>query len=238
MLERAGISRADMVIAVTGDDEDNMLICQVAREKYLVDRIIARVNNPRNREWFELLGIKPYVSATDLILRLLEHEVPGHGLVHLLDLPEERLEIIEMLLSDDSRAAGERVGDLHMPDGSLLISVLREGEGFVPGPEPCWRRATRCWPCSTRGSRRTSRSSSGPTARRPTSVASRRVASREVGFLLIGGGMASAYCAAELRARGPRGRSCWWGASRSRRMSGRRCRRSTCAGRPSARTPT
>jgi trk/ktr system potassium uptake protein len=135
VLERAGISRADMVIAVTGDDEDNMLICQVAREKYLVDRIIARVNNPRNREWFELLGIKPYVSATDLILRLLEHEVPGHGLVHLLDLPEERLEIIEMLLSDESRAAGQRVGDLNMPEGSLLISVLREGKGFVPGPD-------------------------------------------------------------------------------------------------------
>jgi trk system potassium uptake protein TrkA len=135
VLERAGISRADMVIAVTGDDEDNMLICQVAREKYLVDRIIARVNNPRNREWFELLGIKPYVSATDLILRLLEHEVPEYGLVHLLDLPEERLEIIEMLLVDDSRAAGKRVGDLAMPEGSLLISVLREGKGFVPGPE-------------------------------------------------------------------------------------------------------
>jgi trk system potassium uptake protein TrkA len=135
VLERAGISRADMVIAVTGDDEDNMLICQVAREKYLVDRIIARVNNPRNRDWFELLNVKPYVSATDLILRLLEHEVPGHGLVHLLDLPEERLEIIEMLLADDSRAAGLRVGDLDMPDGSLLISVLRDGKGFVPGPD-------------------------------------------------------------------------------------------------------
>jgi trk system potassium uptake protein TrkA len=135
VLERAGIQRADMVIAVTGDDEDNMLICQVAREKYLVDRIIARVNNPRNRDWFELLNVKPYVSATDLILRLLEHEVPGHGLVHLLDLPEERLEIIEMLLADDSRAAGLRVGDLDMPDGSLLISVLRDGKGFVPGPD-------------------------------------------------------------------------------------------------------
>src|SRR6266850_4738407 len=65
VLERAGISRADMVVAVTGDDEDNLLICQVAKEKYLVDRIIARVNNPRNRPHFELLGIKPYVSATD-----------------------------------------------------------------------------------------------------------------------------------------------------------------------------
>ncbi len=135
VLERAGIQRADMVIAVTGDDEDNILICQVAREKYMVERIIARVNNPRNLEHFELLGIKPSVSATDLILRLIEHEVPEYGLVHLLDFPEERLEIIEMLLEKDSKVAGQRVADLEMPDGSLLISVLREGRGFVPGPE-------------------------------------------------------------------------------------------------------
>src|SRR3954453_16445416 len=102
ILERAGIQRADLVIAVTGDDEDNMLICQVAKEKYLVGRIVARVNNPRNRRHFDLLGIKPSVSATDLILRLLEHEVPEYGLVHLLDLQEEQLEIIEMLLGKDS----------------------------------------------------------------------------------------------------------------------------------------
>ena len=135
VLERAGIQRSDMVIAVTGDDEDNILICQVAREKYMVERIIARVNNPRNLQHFELLGIKPSVSATDLILRLIEHEVPEYGLVHLLDFPEERLEIIEMLLEKDSKVAGQRVGDLEMPEGSLLISVLREGRGFVPGPE-------------------------------------------------------------------------------------------------------
>jgi trk system potassium uptake protein TrkA len=135
VLERAGISRSDMVIAVTGDDEDNMLICQVAKEKYSVERIIARVNNPRNREYFELLGIRPTVSATDLILRLIEHEVPEYGLVHLLDLPEQRLEIIELLLQEDSKAANVRVGDLEMPDGTLLISVLRGREGFVPSAE-------------------------------------------------------------------------------------------------------
>ena len=135
VLERAGISRADMVIAVTGDDEDNILICQVAKEKYLVDRIIARVNNPRNREHFELLGIRPVVSATDLILRLIEHEVPEYGLVHLLDLPEQRLEIIEILLPTDSKAAGQQVGDLQMPEGALLISVLRDDTGFVPNSE-------------------------------------------------------------------------------------------------------
>ena len=135
VLERAGVQRADMVIAVTGDDEDNMLICQVARDKYMVERIIARVNNPRNLQHFELLGIKPSVSATGLILNLIEHEVPEYGLVHLLDFPEERLEIIEMLLEKDSKVAGLRVGDLEMPEGSLLISVLREGRGFVPGAD-------------------------------------------------------------------------------------------------------
>ena len=132
VLERAGIARADMVIAVTGDDEDNMLICQVAKDKYLVDRIIARVNNPRNLQHFKLLDILPAVSATDLILRLIEHEVPKYGLVHLLDLEEEQLEIIEMEVADDAPAAGRKVIDIDLPDGSLIISVLREGGGMVP----------------------------------------------------------------------------------------------------------
>jgi trk system potassium uptake protein TrkA len=132
VLERAGIQRADLVVAVTGDDEDNLLICQVAKEKYLCDRIIARVNNPRNLVHFELLGIEPAVSATDLILRLIEHEVPRYGMIHLLDLPQERLEIIEMVVSDGSAAAGQRVSDVTLPDGSLIISLLRDGRGYVP----------------------------------------------------------------------------------------------------------
>jgi trk system potassium uptake protein TrkA len=132
VLERAGIERADLVIAVTGDDEDNILISQVAREKYGIDRIVARCNNPRNLEHFELLGIKPAVSATDLILRLIEHEVPQYGLVHLLDLPTERLEIIELEVANGSEAAGKPVRELGLPDGSLVISILRDGAGFVP----------------------------------------------------------------------------------------------------------
>src|SRR6266516_6696637 len=96
VLERGGIERADLVIAVTGDDEDNILISQVAREKYGVERVIARCNNPRNLQHFKLLDIQPAVSATDLILRLIEHEVPRYGLLHLLVLPRERLEIIEV----------------------------------------------------------------------------------------------------------------------------------------------
>ena len=132
VLERAGIERADLVIAVTGDDEDNILICQMAREKYGVERVVARCNNPRNLQHFELLGVKPAVSATDLILRLIEHEVPKYGLVHLLDLKEERLEIIEMEVAEGSPADGTPVADLGLPDGSLVISILRDGGGFVP----------------------------------------------------------------------------------------------------------
>ena len=135
VLERAGIERADMVIAVTGDDEDNILICQMAREKYGVDRVIARCNNPRNLEHFDLLGVKPAVSATDLILRLIEHEVPQYGLVHLLDLPQERLEIIEVEVGHNSPAEGTRVKELGLPDGSLVISILRDGSGFVPNAD-------------------------------------------------------------------------------------------------------
>jgi trk system potassium uptake protein TrkA len=135
VLERAGIERADLVIAVTGDDEDNMLVCQVAKEKYLCERIIARVNNPRNHDHFRLLGIQPAVSATDLILRLIEHEVPRYGLVHLLALEEERLEIIELEVSADAPTVGRKVADIDLPDGSLIISVLRGGTGFVPKPD-------------------------------------------------------------------------------------------------------
>src|SRR6188472_3304755 len=135
VMERAGVERCEMLIAVTGDDEDNILICQVAREKYGVERIISRCNNPRNLHHFELLGVKPAISATDLILRLIEHEVPKYGLVHLLDLPEERLEIIELEVAEDSEAAGKQVKDLGLPEGSLVISILRDDGGFVPTGE-------------------------------------------------------------------------------------------------------
>jgi trk system potassium uptake protein TrkA len=132
VLERAGIQRADIVIAVTGDDEDNIIISQVAREKYGVDRIVARVNNPRNYQHFKLLDVQPAVSATDLILRLIEHEVPAYGLVQLLALEEERLEIIELEVGEGSVVAGHQVKDVVLPEGSLIISVLRGGRGFVP----------------------------------------------------------------------------------------------------------
>jgi trk system potassium uptake protein TrkA len=89
VLDRAGIARPpDVVVAVTGDDEDNLIICQLAREKYGVGKVVARVNDPRNQAHFDLLGISATVSATASIMALIEHEVPEHDLIHLLEPPQ------------------------------------------------------------------------------------------------------------------------------------------------------
>ena len=132
VLERAGIKRPpDIVVAVTGDDEDNIVICQLAREKYGVPKVIARVNDPRNQPHFDLLGISPTVSATSMVLALVEHEVPQHELVHLLELRKENLEIVEVEIKPSSSAAGKKVEDLHLPRTARLISVVRDGRAEI-----------------------------------------------------------------------------------------------------------
>ena len=128
VLERAGIARPpELLFAVTGDDEDNLIICQLAREGYRVPKVIARVNDPRNQEHFDLLDIDQTVCSTLNILGLVEHEVPEHGIVRLLDLRKENLEIVELQVDRDSPAAGKRVAGLHLPEGARVISVMRNG---------------------------------------------------------------------------------------------------------------
>ncbi len=132
VLERAGIDRPpDIVFAVTGDDEDNLVIAQIAKEGYGVPKVIARVNDPRNQQHFDLLGITQTVCATSGILGLVEHEVPEHGLVRLLELKQEGLEVVEMQISGDSPAAGKRVGGLALPEDVSLVSVTRNGVGEI-----------------------------------------------------------------------------------------------------------
>jgi trk system potassium uptake protein len=129
VLERAGIARPpDLVVAVTGDDEDNMIICQIAKERYGVEKVIARVNDPRNQSHFDLLGISPTVSATSIILAMIEHEVPEHGLIHLLEWQKENLEIVEVQLDEDSPCIGKEINRITLPAGARLITVLREGQ--------------------------------------------------------------------------------------------------------------
>jgi trk system potassium uptake protein TrkA len=132
VLERAGIARPpDVVAALTGDDEDNLIICQLAKEKYGVQKVIARVNDPRNQAHFDLLGISPTVSATRGLMALIEHEVPEHDLVHLLELRKENLEIVEVQIPSGAPAAGKRVERLDLPEGSRLISVMRNGRSEI-----------------------------------------------------------------------------------------------------------
>jgi trk/ktr system potassium uptake protein len=133
VLERAGIRRPpDLLVAATGDDEDNIIICQLAREKFGVGNVIARINDPRNQPYFDLLGISPTVSATGAILALIEHEVPEHGLIHLLELRKENLEIVEVTIDEHANAKGKRVGSLRLPEGARLISVVRNGTAEIP----------------------------------------------------------------------------------------------------------
>jgi trk/ktr system potassium uptake protein len=132
VLERAGIARPpDIVAALTGDDEDNLIICQLAKEKFGVPKVIARVNDPRNQVHFDLLGISPTVSATRGLMALIEHEVPEHDLVHLLELRKENLEIVEVQIDDGAPAAGKTVEKLDLPEGSRLISVMRNGRSEI-----------------------------------------------------------------------------------------------------------
>jgi trk system potassium uptake protein TrkA len=132
VLEKAGIRRPpDLVLALTGDDEDNMVICQLAKEKYGVSKVIARVNDPRNQAHFDLLGISPTVCATSSIMGLVEHEVPEHELVHLLELRKENLEIVEVQIDKGSPVAGKRVENLPLPEGARLISVMRDGRSEI-----------------------------------------------------------------------------------------------------------
>jgi trk system potassium uptake protein TrkA len=132
VLERAGIARPpDVVAALTGDDEDNLIICQLAKEKYGVQNVIARVNDPRNQAHFDLLGISPTVSATRGLMALIEHEVPEHDLVHLLELRKENLEIVEVQIPTGAPAAGKTVEKLRLPEGSRLISIMRNGRSEI-----------------------------------------------------------------------------------------------------------
>ena len=128
VLEGAGIRRpADIVVAVTGDDEDNIVICQLARELYGIEKTVARVNDPRNQAHFDLLGVTPSVSATEMVIALVQHEMPQHELVHLVNLSRENLEIVEVEVGLKAPAAGKRVEELRLPATARLISVVRDG---------------------------------------------------------------------------------------------------------------
>ena len=125
-LGEAGANRADIVAAVTGDDEDNLVICQMAKHHFDVPRTIARVNNPKNEELFRHLGVDELISPTRMALGSIEQDIPVHELLHLAELDND-LEIIEALLQADSPAVGRTPAELVIPAECSLFAVVRDG---------------------------------------------------------------------------------------------------------------
>jgi trk system potassium uptake protein TrkA len=125
-LGEAGANRADIVAAVTGDDEDNLVICQMSKHHFDVPRTIARVNNPKNEELFRHLGVDEIISPTRMVLGSIEQDIPVHELLHLGAIDSE-LEIIEAHLQEGSPAAGRSPSELTIPDGCSLFAVVRDG---------------------------------------------------------------------------------------------------------------
>jgi len=136
ILAEVGTGRADMFIAVTGDDEDNLVACQVARHKFNVPRTIARIRNPQNEVIFKTLGIDVTVSSTSVILEHIQEELPTHPLTHLLAIRDQGLEIVEVRVSPESTAVGKRIRELRLPEGTDFALVIPQSDRpFVPNPD-------------------------------------------------------------------------------------------------------
>ncbi len=127
-LAEAGVSRAEVFIAATDEDEDNLVACQVAKHKFGVPRTIARVNNPENEKIFKKLGVDCPISVTNLILEHIEEKIPTHPLIRLLTMGEEKMEIVEVKILEGSKAVGKSVKELLLPSDSILALLIRNGQ--------------------------------------------------------------------------------------------------------------
>lgn len=128
VLSDAGVRRVDMLVAVTGSDEDNLVVCQIAKHRFGVARTVARVNNPGNEALFRKLGIDVTVSSINLILDYIEQEMPTHFFAHLFTLGDAKLMLAEVRIPAGSVADGKRLRDIPLPPGSLITLVILKGQ--------------------------------------------------------------------------------------------------------------
>jgi trk system potassium uptake protein TrkA len=135
ILEEAGAGRADVIVAGTGDDEDNLVICQVAKLRFQVPQTIARVNNPKNEMIFRKLGIDATVSSTDLVLSMIEQEVVYRGMTPIIAFRKSGMEIVETVLPPESPVLGKTLKEIPFPAQCRLLAVLRGEQLLVPDGE-------------------------------------------------------------------------------------------------------
>ncbi len=132
--EQAGVRRADLVLAVTGEDEDNLVACQVARHVFNVQRIVARINNPKNELIFRKLGFESTVSATSAIMSHIEQELPIHPLISLLTL-RRGFQVVEVRVPGESGIIGRPLRDVLLPHQSIIWGIV-DNEGNPKAPTP------------------------------------------------------------------------------------------------------
>ena len=132
VLARAGANRASVVVAATGDDEDNLIVCQVAKRKFHVERAIARVNNPKNELLFKRLGIDETVSQTNVLLHLIEQRIAVDGLTHIMTLRHDEIEIVEARVGKSSPVVGKSLAEIQLPPSCVFSAIARGEEVIVP----------------------------------------------------------------------------------------------------------
>jgi trk system potassium uptake protein len=132
ILEEAGITRADVLAAVTGDDEDNLIICQLAKEKFNLQRTVGRVNNPDNERTFNELGIDVPVDSTKIIAKIIEEEVSFSDFVNLMSFKRGKLAIVRVDLPNDAPVIDRQVKDIALPKDAVLVSIVRGEEVILP----------------------------------------------------------------------------------------------------------
>ncbi len=132
IMSEAGFGRADVIVAVTGDDEDNLVICQMAKRKFQAPRTVARVNDPDNLVLFQKLGIDTTVSSTQIIFNLLDQQIETGEIIPLAALKNGNIEIVAITVSERSPVLGRNVKDLPLPGDALIISVVRADHALLP----------------------------------------------------------------------------------------------------------
>jgi trk system potassium uptake protein TrkA len=131
-LAEAGAERADVVIAVTGDDPRNLVLLQVAKRRFGARRTVARINDPRNEGLFRMLGIDATVNATQVMLSVLEQEIPHANLVPLLKLRNTDVEVVEAVVDPRSPVTTSSLREVDLPPESTIAVVIRDGSAFFP----------------------------------------------------------------------------------------------------------
>ncbi|MDD5618097.1 MAG: NAD-binding protein [Candidatus Omnitrophica bacterium] len=132
VLEEAKVDRADVIAAVTGGDEDNLVVCQIAKEKFKVRRTVARVNDPKNEHTFSELGVDVPIDATSIIAKIIEEETSFNDFVNLMSFKRGKLAIVRVDLPNESPIINKTLQEIVLPENSVVVSIIRGEDVIVP----------------------------------------------------------------------------------------------------------